>query len=139
MKLLTLSVVVVLSALPGLAQESDPPAKVSFVDEVAPILRDKCSHCHNRKTLPDRPSFESAKLAFVNTKEGLPVIVPGEPEKSLLLVALESDPMHEKSMPMVGERPTEAELETLRRWISEGAEWPKGIAGRIKPPFHAKE
>lgn len=112
---------------------------VSFQDEIKPVLIEKCVHCHNRKTLPDLFSFESAKRAFVTLKSGQDVIVLGKPEKSLLIIALKSPHGHEKAMPMVGPRPTEEEIELLSRWIEEGAEWPKGPGGRIRPLFRATE
>ena len=125
--------------LSSLAAEETKKEALSFEKDIKPILREKCSHCHNKKTLPEKVSFESADLAFTRTAEGQSIIVPEKPEESLLIVALESDPMHEKAMPMVGKRPTEAEMETLKQWIREGAPWPEGPAGRIVPPFYARE
>ncbi len=112
---------------------------VSFRGEIKALLREKCLHCHNRKTLPDRVSLESRRLAFTKTPAGQPIIVPGKPDESLLVVALESPVFHEKAMPMVGPRPDAREISRIRRWIAEGAEWPGGPAGRIRPYFHAKE
>ena len=108
-------------------------------EEIKPILRDKCSHCHNRKTLEKQGSFESAKLAFVKSEAGVPYIVPGKPDESLIVVAMESPELHEKAMPMVGPRPTEEDIAKIRAWITQGAKWPKGKAGKIKPPFYNKE
>lgn len=120
---------------------ADEPAagQVSFAEDIKPLLTEKCVHCHNRKTLPEVFSFESAKRAFVTLKSGQEVIVPGEPEKSLLIIALKSPHGHEKAMPMVGPRPTEDDIELLSEWIKQGAEWPSGPAGRIRPPFRATE
>lgn len=127
---------------PVLAQEPAagiPPEKLSFEKDIKPILREKCLHCHNRKTLPDKPGFENAKRAFVKTPGGLSVVVPGDPEKSLMITAISLNSMHEGSMPMVGERPTAEDISLLKRWIKEGANWPKGRKGKIKPPFYARE
>lgn len=113
--------------------------KLSFRKDIKPILREKCVHCHNHKTLPKEVSFESAEKAFTRTEEGLSFIVPGKPEESQMIIALESHRLHEKSMPMVGERPTKEEIAKLRLWILEGARWPKGWAGRIRPTFYPTE
>lgn len=126
-------------ALTPVSAEEAGKENLSFRKEIKPILREKCVHCHNRKTLPKEVSFESASGAFVQTEAGQSIIVPGKPEESLLIVALESDQMHEKSMPMVGPRPTKEEIERLKQWIREGATWPKGLIGRIIPPFYATE
>jgi hypothetical protein len=117
----------------------EPAAKLSFRDTIKPVLREKCAHCHNRKTLPDRVSFESKKLAFTKTKAGQPIIVPGKPDESLMVIALESPVFHEKAMPLVGPRPNVDEIALIRRWIAEGSEWPDGPAGKIKPLFYPKE
>jgi len=124
------------SPFTGSAQET---AKVSFKDTIKPILQEKCSHCHNVETLPDRFSVESAELAFVKTKAGQAIIVPGKPDESLLVMALESPKLHEKAMPMVGPGPNVDEIKLIRQWITEGAEWPTGAAGKIEPLFRAKE
>jgi hypothetical protein len=121
------------------AVADEPAAKLSFRDTIKPVLREKCAHCHNRKTLPDRVSFESKKLAFTKTKAGQPIIVPGKPDESLMVIALESSVFHEKAMPLVGPRPNVDEIALIRRWIAEGAEWPDGPAGKIKPLFYPKE
>ena len=128
-----------LSLLLPVAGGAEEPAKVSFKDTIAPILREKCAHCHNRETLPDRVSFESAELAFVRNAAGQSIIVPGKPEESLIVIALETPRIHETAMPLVGPRPNVDEIALIRRWIAEGAEWPKGAAGKIKPFFKAVE
>jgi len=124
------------SPFTGAAQEA---TKISFQETIKPILTEKCAHCHNVETLPDRVSFESADLAFTKTKAGQAIIVPGKPDESLMILALESPKLHEKAMPMVGPSPNVDEIKLIRQWIAEGAEWPKGPAGKIEPPFRAKE
>lgn len=116
--------------------DEDP---VSFVKEIKPILKEKCAHCHNRKTLKDHVSFENAKLAFMKNKAGQSYILPAKPDESLIVIALESPELHEKAMPMVGPRPTKEDIALIRRWVAEGAEWPKGLKGRIKPTFYPTE
>lgn len=133
---LILSAAVLVAAAAG---AEEPAAKLSFRDTIKPVLREKCAHCHNRKTLPDRVSFESKKLAFTKTKAGQPIIVPGKPDESLMVIALETSVFHEKAMPLVGPRPNVDEISLIRRWIAEGAEWPDGPAGKIKPLFYPKE
>ena len=108
---------------------------VSFKKEIKPILRERCVHCHNRKTLTEQVSFETAELAFTKNSQGQSIIVPGKPEESLMITALESSRVHEKAMPQTGVRPSEEEIGKLRVWILEGAEWPRGFAGRIRPTF----
>ncbi|MFN7565320.1 MAG: DUF1549 domain-containing protein, partial [Prosthecobacter sp.] len=96
--------------------------KLRFNRDIRPILSDKCFHCHG----PDSKKREADlrlddRAAAI--KDGH--IVPGKPEKSLILDRiLTSDP--DELMPppksKLGQL-TKAEVETLRRWISEGAQY----------------
>jgi hypothetical protein len=51
-------------------------------------------------------------------------LVPGQPERSLLLTKIEGAHAHVKAMPPVGERLTQDEVRILERWIRQGAKWP---------------
>ena len=122
-----------------LIAEEAKPKPVSFVKDIKPIFEKRCVHCHNRETLPDRVSFEKAEFAFSKDKFGKVYIVPGKPDQSLLNKAIESPDFHEMMMPMVGLRTTKSETEMIRRWVLEGAKWPKGILGNVKVTFRVKE
>ncbi len=96
--------------------------KLRFNRDIRPILSDKCFHCHG----PDAKKRE-ADLRLDDRAAAIQDghIVPGKPEKSLILDRiLTSDP--DELMPppksKLGQL-TKAEVETLRRWISEGAEY----------------
>ena len=58
------------------------------------------------------------------------VIVPKKPEESRLFLAAQSG-----FMPPGGPKLPAAELETLRKWIAEGARWPKSVELTAKSPF----
>jgi len=128
----------VVGSVPACVQRSDSsgttgaPKAVDFVTEVKPILHDRCIMCHNRGTLPDRTSFENGALAKKGDRQG-PVILPGNAAGSRLITAVASPDFHEKVMPPVSVRVTAREIELLRRWIDEGAEWPAGPDGEILP------
>ena len=99
---------------------------IDFTTQVKPVLEAKCVVCHNRTTLAFF-SLESRKLAFaVPTR-----IVPGHPEKSLLIV--NGTLNHAKTMPPVGDRLTEDEKRILTAWVKQGAAWPAGPAGDLHP------
>ena len=120
------------------AQKPTGAAKVDFVTQVKPIIRERCVMCHNRETLPTRHSFETAALAMKGDSKG-PIIVPGKPEESRFIVAITVPEIHETAMPPVSSRITPGEIETLKQWIREGAHWPKGRAGRVVPAFIPRE
>jgi hypothetical protein len=98
-------------------------AKVNFVREVKPILEIRCVRCHGAES--------AMKNLRLNRKDrAMMVIVPKKPEESRLFLAAQSG-----FMPPGGPKLPAAELETLRKWIAEGARWPKSVELTAKSPF----
>jgi hypothetical protein len=89
--------------------------------------------CHNQEAQPGKMDLSSHAAALRTGAIGL-WIVPGKPDQSLLLTKTTSAPAHLKAMPPVGEQITPEELSVLRKWVSEGADWPSGKAGLVSPP-----
>jgi hypothetical protein len=101
-------------------------AKVNFVRDVKPILELRCVRCHGAET--------AMKNLRLNRKDrAMLVIVPKKPEESRLFLAAQSG-----FMPPGGPKLPAAELEMLRKWIAEGARWPKNVELTAKNPFLAK-
>jgi uncharacterized membrane protein len=105
--------------------------RIDFATHVKPVLEAKCLACHNRQH-PPPPFFslENRKLAFKAGAAGAR-IVPGYPEKSVLIKNATS--AHAHSMPPVGERLTVEEKRILTAWVQQGANWPAGPAGELHP------
>jgi mono/diheme cytochrome c family protein len=100
-------------------------AKVDFVREVKPILEIRCVRCHGAEV--------AMKHLRLNRKDrAMMVIVPRRPEESQLFLAARSG-----AMPPGGPKLSAAELETLRKWIAEGARWPKNVELIAKNPYSA--
>jgi mono/diheme cytochrome c family protein len=100
---------------------------VSFNRDVRPILADNCYACHG----PDRNRrqrglrLDREEVAKAALPSGQVAIVPGSAEKSELFRRI-TDPDEQKRMPHVSsgkDRLGAAQIETLRRWIEQGAEW----------------
>jgi hypothetical protein len=106
----------------------EPP--VDFVKQVKPILADRCVECHNSETIFGELNLQSRELAFRKRKLA-PAIVPGEPEKSMLYLALTLPPKDKKAMPATGHRIPKDEASIIRQWIKEGAKWPEGKEGVV--------
>ena len=102
--------------------------EVHFNKHVKPVLGAKCAVCHNQKAMPGRMSLESREQAVRSGALGIHIL-PGRPEKSLLLTKASSAHAHLNVMPPVGERLTGEEVKLLRRWIAQGATWPAGKSG----------
>lgn len=109
---------------------------VDFVTQVKPLLAGKCLPCHHSGVLSGNLSFETKRTAFGGSKRGA-FIVAGEPENSLIYTL--TGAMHgardaTPAMPAVkGVSLNEEERELLRVWIKEGAIWPEGEEGYLKP------
>nr|MDQ3011407.1 DUF1549 domain-containing protein [Acidobacteriota bacterium] len=95
---------------------------VDFNREVRPILSDTCFACHG----PDENQRKS-KLRF-DTKDGAfakpGVIVAGKSAESRLIKRITSkDPNAMMPPPDSGHKLTDKQIELLKRWIDEGAQW----------------
>ncbi len=94
------------------------------------LLGERCGACHGQKTGMSGLRLTSRESLIEGGKRG-PAIQPGHADESLLLRAvLHRGPV---SMPPGG-RLSGEEIETLRSWIDQGAEWP---AGPVKAPTAA--
>lgn len=106
-------------------EQSTRTEPVSFNRDVRPILSNQCFVCHG----PDAATRE-ADLRL-DTREGLfaeldgvPLIVPGDPEDSELFYRITAAHGDERMPPADSGLSLSAEqIETIAQWIREGAEW----------------
>ncbi len=115
-----------------------PDGKIDFEKNVRPILIINCLECHNSESAPQNGNLnlETRELALT-TGVHPPVIVPGSPDDSLLIKVLTIDGAHFGSMPPAPDKIWGVRMEILRRWIEEGAKWPKSV--RLVHPRDLKE
>src|SRR5438094_5704019 len=102
------------------AQSPVAKAPVSFINDVAPILKENCFACHDskkRKGKLDMTTYESLRKG--GDKED--PIVPGKPDESPILDRLTA--MDNSRMPPkeAGDALPKAKIALLARWIEEGA------------------
>ena len=98
---------------------------VDFTHDVRPILSDKCFHCHG----PD-PESRQAEMRLdqwktagdvLGTEE---VIVAGQPDESELVRRITSEDLEERMPPPdSGKTLTPQQIETLKKWVAQGAEY----------------
>ena len=110
---------ILLCALPATGLAADAP--VSFNRDIRPILSENCFYCHGQD-----PNHREADLRLdvreVALKEE--AIVPGNPEKSLLIEHIYSEDKDELMPPPKSNRKLSAQQkELLKRWIAEGAKY----------------
>ncbi len=110
--------------LPLLAIVSPVAAQVDFARDVRPILNAHCTACHGGVKEAGEVSFIYREKALGKGDSGKPIIVPGDPGASEMIVRiLSTDPDSVMPKPEHGPPLAKAEIDTLRQWIEEGAEW----------------
>ncbi|RBP41526.1 cytochrome c [Roseimicrobium gellanilyticum] len=107
-------------------------AAPDFAREVRPILEAKCFSCHGQKEQKAGVAFHTHYHAHRPADSGEPVMVPGQPEESLLYKLLVTAD-EEKRMPKDKKPLTSAQVQVIKEWISQGAPWPDD---GWRPPAH---
>jgi WD40 repeat protein len=113
--------------LPALGQSS-PAQKgpISFINDIAPILKENCFACHNakqRKGKFDMSTFES----FRKGGSGDDPIVAGKPDESPLLDRLIATDKSRMPPKEAGEALPKQKIAVIEKWIAEGAKLDAGL------------
>lgn len=96
--------------------------RVDFSTDVKPILNKHCISCHGGVKKNGGFSLLFEEEAFAATESGKPAIRRGDAAHSSFIQRLtEDDP--ELRMPYNAAPLSEEEIDVLRRWVDEGAEW----------------
>ena len=100
-------------------------APVDFVRDVRPLFEKRCYECHGEKKQKSGLRLDVKSVAFKGGDKHAPDILPGSAAKSPLIHFITSAD-EDEIMPPKGKL-SPAEIETLTRWINEGAVWPDGV------------
>ncbi|WP_165233307.1 DUF1553 domain-containing protein [Aquisphaera insulae] len=104
-----------------------PAAKpVNFAREVRSILSDHCFACHgpDDKTRKAGLRVDTKDGILAKLKSGETAVVPGKPDDSALIDRVTTDDAEAKMPPKkFGKDLSPAQVETLKRWVAEGASW----------------
>ncbi len=100
-------------------------ATVSFKKQIAPVLKLRCGNCHPSSltvvdvTKVSQLKGDSRHPGARNKK----LVVPGKPAESFLMNKLTGDltDAEGREMPMEIEELTQAQFETIRQWVADGA------------------
>jgi len=99
-------------------------AEIDFARDVRPILNANCVACHGGVKEAGEVSFIYRDLALGKGESGKPVIVPGNPEASEMILRItSSDPDEIMPKPEHGPPLATFQIDILRQWIREGAKW----------------
>jgi len=102
-----------------------------FQTEVKPVLEQQCLRCHNGTVPPPALNLTSKATGFERRAGGRHFIVPGDPDHSLLITAVERGGAHGRKMPHADLSLTDDQIGILREWIEDGAFWPEGLGGTL--------
>jgi hypothetical protein len=110
-------------AVDCVADEPDSSNKISFSKQIRPIFNKHCTACHGGVKQAADISF--AYRDQVVAPEGS-IVEPGEPDDSELIARIISEDEDSRMPPPEhGHGLNEAEVDLVKQWISEGAEWEK--------------
>lgn len=98
----------------------------TFHRDVLPILREQCFRCHGQK---EKGGLRvDSREGFLKAGEsGMLAVVPFKPDASELIVQV-----RDRTMPPTEEGLTDAQINTLERWVAEGAAWPDPVVDSEK-------
>ncbi len=107
------------------AAETPAASSVQYNRDVRPILADKCFHCHGPDAAARQADLRLDERGDATAdREGHRAIVPGEPMGSELIRRVLSKDDDERMPPLdSGPALTDEEIDILRRWIQNGAEY----------------
>ncbi|MEN3942209.1 SUMF1/EgtB/PvdO family nonheme iron enzyme [Prosthecobacter sp. SYSU 5D2] len=120
-----------LVALPGLSLAAAP--KVDFNTQVKPVLEAACTHCHGAEK--DKGDFRlHTKEDMIKGNENGPGLTAGDLKKSAVYTTLILP--HDDDMVMPPEKEgllAPNQIEVIKGWIEQGAEWPAGVTLEVTP------
>ncbi len=99
--------------------------KVDFSREILPVLSDNCFYCHGPDAKHRKADLRlDDETGAKEPHDGPAAIVAGQSSQSGLMArVLSKDPEELMPPPDSHKKLTPAQIETLRRWIDEGAVW----------------
>ena len=99
--------------------------EIDFDRDIQPILSDKCYACHGPDEKQRKANLRlDLKASALAKRDGYFIILPGQPSQSQLYQRITADLEQDLMPPPHSERSlSPKEVNLLKRWIEEGAEW----------------
>jgi hypothetical protein len=109
-------------------------ADTFFELKIRPVLFDTCFPCHGGKKVNHGLRVDSREALLKGGQTG-PAVVPGNPEKSLLIQAIRYRHADIKMPP--DKRLPEEVVKDFVSWVEQGAAWPRVLSG-LKPAANSE-
>ncbi len=100
-------------------------SRIDFVRDIQPVFEAHCAQCHGAQKAMSQLRLDHKKLA-------LRVSIPGNGQDSRLVQRLLGEGGEDR-MPEGGEPLKPEQIELIKRWIDEGANWPESDAATGRP------
>jgi mono/diheme cytochrome c family protein len=117
-----------------LSAANPTPAQTAFFEaKIRPILVDNCYKCHSSEAEKLKGGFSlEYRDSLLKGGDTGPAIVPGNPDKSLLITAVRyTDP--DLQMPPKNKKLSATQIADLERWVKMGAPDPRVAADGATP------
>jgi hypothetical protein len=118
------------------ADKTPTPADIRFFEsKVRPLLIERCYSCHSLEAnLAEGGLRLDTRDAMLRGGSSGPVLVPGEPESSMIVRAVDyQDPDLQMPPKDSGGKLTEGEIKILKQWIRSGAPDPRKEPAHLQP------
>jgi hypothetical protein len=114
------------SLAPAADAPKPTPQQLEFFEKsIRPILADSCYNCHSAKEGKKKGGLTlDSRDGWMKGGDSGPAIVPGDPEKSLLMVAVRYND-EALQMPPKGEKLPPEKVSLLEQWVKMGAPDPR--------------
>jgi hypothetical protein len=102
------------------------PAKLTFNDNIQPILAENCFSCHGPDSSTRKAKLRLDRAEFATVEHGNydAAIVPGKPDASPLIERILSTDDDERMPPLESHKSLKpAEIALIKQWVAEGAQY----------------
>jgi hypothetical protein len=128
--LLAASAILLFTTAPLRAQGDRAKLLEFFETKIRPVLAENCFSCHGGPKVKGGVRLDRKDEVFKMTDE--PIVVPGHPEKSLIVKAMRHESEH-KMPPPPKAKLSAAAIDDITLWIKLGAAWPEEKSSAAVP------
>lgn len=99
--------------------------KPGYVAHIKPIFERSCLKCHGPEKRKGGLRLDQKRYAMKGGESGPTAIVPGNAAASIVFMSCSAAPDDDDVMPPRGKLLALSEVETIKRWLDQGADWPE--------------